>query len=151
MTGWLARRAGLGALFGGMVPLLAQAQPGAMEKVVYHLNLPGGENFSYFRQVLVNARNHVAELPAGRFAFRVVMHARGLDLLRLAARQDPQIAAEIDNLKQAGVRFEICRTTMRLNNIRLDELYDAEEADIVPSGVAQVGRLQHQGFAYIKI
>jgi intracellular sulfur oxidation DsrE/DsrF family protein len=63
----------------------------------------------------------------------------------------PQIAAAIDELKLKDVRFEICRITLRLNNVRLDELYDANEADLVESGVAQVARLQKAGFAYIKI
>ena len=40
---------------------------------------------------------------------------------------------------------------MRSNNIRLDELYDATETDLVPSGVVQLARLQRQGFSYIKI
>jgi intracellular sulfur oxidation DsrE/DsrF family protein len=30
------------------------------------------------------------------------------------------------------------------------DLYDVKAADVVPSGVAQLGTLQSQGYAYIK-
>ena len=142
-----AATAGMGVL--AATPALAQEDD--KDKVVYHLNLPGGEEFVYFRQFLLNLGNHVSVLTAGRYDVRVVMHGAGLNLLRLGARAMPQIAAAIDELKLKDVRFEICRITLRLNNVRLDELYDANEADLVESGVAQVARLQKAGFAYIKI
>lgn len=142
-----AATAGMGAL--AATPALSQEDD--KDKVVYHLNLPGGEEFVYFRQFLLNLSNHVSVLTAGRYDVRVVMHGAGLNLLRLGARAVPQIAAAIDELKLKDVRFEICRITLRLNNVRLDELYDANEADLVESGVAQVAHLQKVGFAYIKI
>lgn len=144
-------RRGLAVLAAGAAAAPAMAQAPQPVKVVYHLNLPGGENWSYFRQVLVNLANHVATVPPRPMDFRVVMHARGLELLHRAAQADPQIAANIDTMKIAGVKFEICATTMRQNNIRLEDLYEASAADVVPSGVARVAELQHLGAAYIKI
>ena len=32
-----------------------------------------------------------------------------------------------------------------------DHLYDATEADVVPSGVGELAKLQAQGYAYIKL
>jgi intracellular sulfur oxidation DsrE/DsrF family protein len=147
------RAAGLTALAAaGTVAATAAAQAApAKERITYHLNQPGGEGFRYYRQLLRNLRNHLSVLPPEGYDLRVVMHGAGLGLLREAARQDPQIAAAVDELKLAGVRFEICRITLRLDNIRLEELYDAAEDDLVESGVAQLARLQHQGFAYIKV
>lgn len=147
------RGAALLAALGGWVAGSAKAQPaqGAQERIVYHLNQPGGEDFAFYRQILRNLRNHQSVLPKDGYDLRVVMHGAGLNLLRRGAKSDPQIAAAIDELKLAGVRFEICRITLRLDNIRLEELYDAEEKDLVESGVAQIARLQQQGFAYIKI
>ncbi len=148
------RRRGLAAIATAPVaalPVAAAAQQPSRDLVVYHLNQGGGEEFTHYRQVLVNLHNHLALMTAGNFDLRVVMHSAGINILRYAAKANPQIAASIDNLKLAGVRFEICRTTLQLNNVRLDELYDATEEDLVPSGVVQVGRLQQQGFAYIKI
>ncbi len=148
----LGRRGGIAAIaaMGAAAPAAAQGNA-PREKVVYHLNQPGGEEFAYYRQFLVNVGNHLGVLTRGNFDLRVVMHGAGLNILRIAAKQNPQVAASIDELKLAGVRFEICRITMRNNNIRLEELYDASEDDLVPSGVGQLGRLQWDGFAYIKI
>lgn len=152
MVDRISRRIGLGSLAVAAATVSAQAQPaGEKEQTAYHLNQPGGEEFAYYRQFLVNLRNHVEVLANGQYDIRVVMHGPGLGLLRFAARANPQIAASVDNLKLAGVRFEVCRITLSLNNIRLDELYDATEADLVPSGVVQLARLQQQGFSYIKI
>ncbi|WP_372624761.1 DsrE family protein [Falsiroseomonas sp.] len=150
----LGRRRGLAALAAAPVAALtvtASAQAPDREQIVYHLNQGGGEGFVYYRQILRNLRNHHSVLPAGNFDLRVVMHGAGLNILRYAAKADPQIAAAIDDLKLAGVRFEICRITLRLDNIRLDELYDAAEDDLVESGVAQIARLQQRGFSYLKI
>ena len=151
MANKMSRRVGLAALAGGAAaPAVAQPADGK-EQVVYHLNQPGGEGHRYYRQVLRNLTNHVSVLPKGNYDLRVVMHGAGLGILRTAAKADPQIAASLDELKLAGVRFEICRITLRLDNIRLEELYDATEEDLVESGVAQVARLQQRGFSYIKI
>jgi intracellular sulfur oxidation DsrE/DsrF family protein len=152
MTRRLGRRGGIVAMaaIGAAAPAAAQGS-GTREKVVYHLNQPGGEEFAFYRQFLVNVANHLSVLTPGEFDLRVVMHGPGINLLRIAAKHDPQVAARIDDLKLAGVRFEICRITLRNGNIRLEELYDAGEDDLVPSGVGQLGRLQWDGFAYIKI
>lgn len=155
MMRFLSRRASLTALATAGAAATAHAQPAApataQEKIVYHLNQPGGEEFRYYRQLMRNLRNHVSVLPGGAFDLRVVMHGAGLGLLRQAARAEPQIQAAIDELKLAGVRFEICRITLRLDNIRFQDLYDASEEDLVESGVAQIARLQQRGFAYLKI
>jgi intracellular sulfur oxidation DsrE/DsrF family protein len=95
------------------------------EKVAYHRNQAGGEGFAYCHQFLVNVSNHLTVLTQGQFDVRIVMHGPGVNLLRIAAKHDPQIAASIDQLTLAGVRFAICRITLRSNNIRREELYDA--------------------------
>ena len=153
MAGKLGRRGGIAAIagLGTAAPAAAQQASTAREKVVYHLNQPGGEEFAFYRQFLVNVGNHLTVLTRGQFDLRIVMHGPGVNLLRIAAKHNPQVAASIDNLKLAGVRFEICRITLARGNIALSELYDASEEDLVPSGVGQLGRLQWDGFAYIKI
>ena len=148
----IARRFGLGALVASAMALARPAEAAEeTEKAIYHLNQPGGPEHAYYRQFLVNLRNHIEVLGQSRHELRVVMHGAGVDLLRRAAHGEAQVAAMIDNLKLAGVRFEICRITLQRNGYRLDEMYDAVEADLVASGVVQVCRLQQQGFAYVKI
>ncbi|MCS6854920.1 MAG: DsrE family protein [Elioraea sp.] len=150
----LSRRAALPALAAAAAtaPAAAQASAAGPYKVVYHLNQPGGEDFAYYRQMLRNIRNHLSINPPEGIDLRVVMHGAGVNLLRRAARADQQIAATIDELKLKGVKFQICRITLQLDNIKLEELYDADEGDLVQSGVFEVMRLQQrEGFAYLKI
>jgi len=58
--------------------------------------------------------------------------------------------ATIANLKSQGVKFSVCANTLKGRKVSLDQLYDAEKADIVPSGVAEIAHLQSQGFAYMR-
>lgn len=148
----LSRRLAVPALAGAVaLPATAQAKSEPF-KVVYHLNQPGGEDFAYYRQMLTNIRNHLSIQPPEGIDIRVVMHGPGVNLLRRAAPADKQIAAAIDELKAAGVKFLVCKITLKNNNIPLEELYDIEESDLVPSGVFEIARLQQrEGFAYIKI
>jgi intracellular sulfur oxidation DsrE/DsrF family protein len=44
----------------------------------------------------------------------------------------------------------VCANTLKGRNVPMDALYDTDQADIVPSGVAELGKLQGEGFAYIK-
>ncbi|MCS6878431.1 MAG: DsrE family protein [Geminicoccaceae bacterium] len=148
----LSRRLVVPALAGAAAAPVAARAAGEPFKVVYHLNQPGGENFAYYRQMLVNIRNHLSIRPPEGIDIRVVMHGPGVDLLRRAATADQQIAAVIDELKLAGVKFLVCKITLERNNIPLAELYDTEESDLVPSGVFEIARLQQrEGFAYLKI
>jgi intracellular sulfur oxidation DsrE/DsrF family protein len=58
--------------------------------------------------------------------------------------------ATIANLKKQNVTFKVCANTLKGKKIDLDQLYDAESTDIVPSGVAEIAALQSQGFAYLR-
>jgi intracellular sulfur oxidation DsrE/DsrF family protein len=61
-----------------------------------------------------------------------------------------KMQATIANLKSQGVKFSVCANTLKGRKVSLDQLYDAEKADIVPSGVAEIAHLQSQGFAYMR-
>jgi intracellular sulfur oxidation DsrE/DsrF family protein len=65
------------------------------------------------------------------------------------AKTDPALAASLDSLRSKGVRFLICRNTLRGMNLRLEDLYGVQAADVVPSGVAEIARLQGLGFVYV--
>ena len=61
-----------------------------------------------------------------------------------------KMQATIANLKSQGVKFSVCANTLKGRKVSLDQLYDAEKADIVPSGVAEIAHLQSQGYAYMR-
>jgi len=56
---------------------------------------------------------------------------------------------QVERLKLQGARFDVCEIAMRSRNLRRERFI--EYATFVPSGVAEVTRLQQQeGFAYLK-
>ena len=118
------------------------------QKVVYHNSGAGPEDPTYFKRMLVNISNHIKAVGEDNLELVVVAHGDGLDMLQ-QAKTDPDLAARIDTLKGKGVRFLVCANTLHSRNISLGDLYDAEDDDVVPSGVAEIAHLEQQGFVYL--
>ena len=118
------------------------------QKVVYHNDGGGPDNATYFRKLLNNLRNHVAALGKDHVEIRVVDHGDGVVMLQMA-KTDEKLAQAIDARKAEGVRFLICQNTLDERNIDWHTLYGVSQQDIVPSGVAELARLQMMGFVYI--
>ena len=122
----------------------------APQKVVYHINGDGGENGAGYKPALNNITNHINAVGAQNLDLRVVMHGDGLGLLQTAV-DNQQLQGIIAGLKNQGVRFLVCNNTLTGRDIDAEtDLFDVWPEDIVPSGVAELGRLQGEGFAYIK-
>jgi len=137
-------------------PLLANDRYGK-QKVVYHIN---GDDAQAQVAALRNVQNHVNAIGADNIELKIVMHGDGVSLVMdpdylegtkmKVANATSEMQARIAGLKQQGVAFEVCANTLKGRNIPRDALYDMEDADIVPSGVAELSRLQQMGFTYIK-
>jgi len=133
------------------VPLALAAAPAAVAagdgpvKVVYHVN----EDNKQALNALRNIRNHLTADPSAKIV--VVTHAGGINFL-LEGAQDANGApfeAAVQELKGKGVDFRVCQFTLQRNNI--DPKKVIPEASLVPSGVAEVSRLQFkEGFAYLR-
>ena len=121
----------------------------ASQKVVYHLNQSGGPEGAGYRGALANIENHLDALGDDNIDLRVVMHGDGVELLQ-HADGDMQLQGRIAELKSRGVRFLVCNNTLTARDIDPDTLFDVYDDDIVPSGVAELGKLQAEGFAYIR-
>ncbi|GJD87157.1 hypothetical protein BHAOGJBA_0657 [Methylobacterium hispanicum] len=119
----------------------------ADQKVVYH-NDGGPDGATYFKRLLGNLRNHIEAVGKSHVEIRVVSHGDGVALFQSAA-SDREVAARIDALKGMGVRFLVCAYTLRERKIDRGTLYGVTEDDVVPSGAAELARLQGMGFAYI--
>jgi len=129
-----------------IAPMTALAEY-AEQTVVYHVNY---NELDRHIAAMGNIQNHINAVGAEKMDIRVVMHGPGLSLLR-NAKEHPDLAGRIDELKLQGVDFNICSVTVSRGNITItDELYDASDADIVPSGVAEIAHLQQQGFVYLR-
>lgn len=117
------------------------------QKVVYQNDGGLPNDRAYFGMLLHNLHAHIAA-TGGKVEIRVVSFARGVTLFQLA-KTDPELAQGIDDLKAKGVRFLVCRNTMRAMKLRPEDLYKVSPQDVVPSGVAEIARLEGKGFVYI--
>jgi intracellular sulfur oxidation DsrE/DsrF family protein len=117
----------------------------AEDKVVYHINDTDGQAVAALR----NIGNHLEVNPKAKII--VVTHARGVDFLLDGAkdsRGNPYNIA-VEQLKDRGVEFDVCLITLRNRNI--DKSKFIPEAQFVPSGVAEITRLQQrEGYAYLR-
>ena len=127
------------------------------QKVVYHINM---DDPATQAAALGNIQNHINAVGAENLELKVVMHGDGVSLVlepdalagtkMKAANATDEMQARISGLKNQGVKFEICANTLKGRNVPMDAVYDTSEADIVPSGVAELSRLQQLGYTYIK-
>ena len=129
------------------------------QKVVYHINYGNPKQQA---GALRNIQNHINAVGAENLDLKVVLHGNGLALLlepdSLAklkkfkhANADETMTARIDSLKNQGVKFNVCANTVRGRKVDIEnDLYNVDNNDIVPSGVAEVAYLQANGYAYVK-
>ncbi|OSZ64766.1 DsrE family protein [Hydrogenophaga sp. IBVHS2] len=143
------RQLAVSALSLALLPLAALAQtPPAADapiKVVYHLS----EGIPQASRAIGNIRNHLAADPKARIV--VVTHGLGIDFLLQGAtnQMDQPFAGSIADLANKGVEFRVCNNTLVSRKIDAAKL--AMEATVVPSGVAEVARLQaREGFVYLR-
>ncbi len=113
-------------------------------KGVYHIN-----DSAQARVAMNNIKNHKVAEPGAEIV--VVTHGKGIDFLLDDASDSkgepygPQVAST----HALGVEFRVCRNTLKSRNLSDDAV--SLDATVVPSGVAEIGKLQaKEGFVYIK-
>lgn len=122
----------------------APAAAAAEEKVVYHVN-----DASLARVAMRNIQNHITASPDARIV--VVTHGKGIDFLLNDAKDEKgeSYQTQVAGLKERGVDFRVCRNTLK--GRKLDDNAVMMDATVVPSGVAEIGRLQaKESFVYLK-
>ena len=125
----------------------AQAGDYGKQKVVYHINMSDPK---VLMAALRNMQNHINAVGKDNIDLRVVIHGGGIALLQLA-NKDANFADKISNLKREGVHFNVCNNTLVGKKINYkNDLYDVSKDDIVPSGVAEIAKLEAEGYAYVK-
>ena len=118
---------------------------GGADRVVYHLNegLPQASNG------LRNINNHLEVNPGAKII--VVAHAQGVDFLMKDVKDKNGNKYEdlVEQLRNRGVQFDVCEITLRNRQLKKEQFIS--DVTFVPSGVAEITRLQqHEGFAYLK-
>jgi len=114
------------------------------DKVVYHVN-----DSVNATAALRNIGNHLDVNPQAQIT--VVTHALGVDFLMDGARDkngNPYNVA-VETLVGRGVTFDVCEITLKSR--KLDRKQFIPESVFVPSGVAEIAKLQARGgYAYVK-
>ncbi len=115
------------------------------DKVVYHIS----DTERQTKLALQYIRNHLEVNPKAKIV--VVTHALGVDFLRegLRDKNGNPYNVPVEDLDFRGVRFLVCGITLRERKMKQSEFIP--EAKFVPSGVAEIARLQQrEGYAYIR-
>lgn len=131
--------------FAVVLGLLVTGAAFAQVKVVYHLS----EGIPQASRAIGNIRNHLAADPTAKIV--VVTHGLGIDFLIDGATNptDQPFAGSVSDLANKGVEFRVCNNTLVSRKISPEKL--VMEAKVVPSGVAEVARLQaKEGFVYLR-
>lgn len=114
------------------------------DKVVYHIN-----NSISASDVLRNVGNHLSVDPTAKIV--VVGHALGVDFLMENAKDKNgnPYNIPVEALAAKGVTFDVCEITLKGRNLRKEQFIP--EAKFVPSGVAEIAKLQsREGYVYVK-
>ena len=135
-------------LLSGLLAVMALATSWAQAqdiKVVYHVNT-GIETTA---AILGNVRNHLNADPTAKIV--VVTHGPGIDFLLDGAKDSKgrEFSGMVSDLSGKGVQFRVCNNTLTSRSIDPNKV--SMDAKIVPSGVAEVARLQaKEGYVYLK-
>ena len=120
------------------------------QKVVYHINYNGGDDDKAYRGALRNIQNHINAVGKDNMEIKVVLHGNGVGLLK-SAKSNDKLQMDVTSLKTQNVAFNVCNNTLVGRNIDYhNDLFEVFDDDIVPSGVAELSRLQMMGYTYIK-
>ncbi|MGH8688552.1 MAG: DsrE family protein [Burkholderiales bacterium] len=130
----------------GAAALAGCATVGAGEdKVVYHIEDTDAQASNALRYI----RNHLEVDPKAKII--VVAHARGVDFLMKGAHDHNgnPYGVPVEDLAFLGVKFEVCEITLRERGLKRSQF--VPDATFVPSGVAEIVRLQQrEGYAYLR-
>jgi uncharacterized protein len=129
----------------GLVLAQASSAVEGPDKIVYHFN----EGLAQATNGLRNIRNHLEVNPKAKIT--VVAHAQGVDFLMKGKKDANGNPYEtiVQDLESQGVKFDVCLITLRNRKLSKDQFID--DVSYVPSGVAEIARLQQrEGFAYLR-
>lgn len=115
------------------------------QKVVYHVN-----DIENANSALRNVKNHLNALGDKNVEIIVVTHGGGAFTLvdGTADSKGNTMTDAIGGLANRGVKFQICANTIR--GKKIDKTKINLNAEVVPSGVAQIAHLEQMGYFYIK-
>lgn len=117
---------------------------GGPVKVVYHIN-----DSINATALMRNVGNHLQVDPTAKIV--VISHAQGVNFMMNDAKDanGNPYNVTVEQLTARGVTFDVCEIT--LTSRKLERKQFIPEAKFVPSGVAEIAKLQaREGYVYLK-
>lgn len=114
-------------------------------RVVYHIS-----NSATASAALRTLSNHLNAAPQVKVV--VVAHNEGVDFLLRGARDEGGAPFEpvVRSFMARGVEFRVCTNTLERRQIQVQQVIP--DAALVPSGIAEIGRLQSkEGYSYMRL
>ena len=120
------------------------AEPGAAKKyrVVWQVTAKTPEQWAAMQ---LNVENFRASVGPANSEVTVIAHGNGIGMVQSSNAAQ---AERIKKLMTEGVKFMACENTMKRKKISKEDILPG--VGFVDSGVAEVVRLQADGWAYIK-
>jgi intracellular sulfur oxidation DsrE/DsrF family protein len=131
-------------LIGLAAPVWSEESGDTWERVVFHV-----DETANARWALMLARSYLDDSPKAKIV--VVTYGPGIDFLLEDAedKNGNPYASAVLGLVERGVEFRVCAGTLSARGIAKEDVLEA--AVIVPSGIAEITRLQiREGYAYLK-
>ena len=123
----------------------APAQADEPIKVVYHVMDTDAQGLL----AMGNIRNHLRADPSAKITLVALFKGINLLLEGTTDKNGNPYALAIEELAGKGVQFEICKNSMEYFKVGRDKVLP--QVKVVPSGVAEIARLQAQEhYVYIK-
>lgn len=119
----------------------APAPDGEKEKAIFAVSDDDARKWSL---TLGNIDNAIAAIGAGHVDVELVAYGPGIAMLEKDSRVADRVAAAL----RAGVRVAACANSMRGAHLAAADLMPG--VTVVPSGVVELIRRQHGGWAYVR-
>ena len=141
--------AGLMILFANAAPAqqaqpaaqVAAASPAVKQKAVFAVSDADPQKWSL---TLGNIANAIDALGKDGADIELVAYGPGIQMLK----KDSPVAARIAEALRSGLRIEACQNSMK--GFHLEPADMAPGVGYVPSGVVELMKRQHDGYAYIR-
>lgn len=110
-------------------------------KAILHVN-----ELNKWSATLANASNLLIDLADNDV--EVIVLANGAAVRYYNTELTEMDSEKLAALSEKGVHFTACNNALTAQNLRKDVLYPF--VNIVPAGITELVRKQHEGYAYIK-
>jgi intracellular sulfur oxidation DsrE/DsrF family protein len=112
-------------------------------KVVFHIDSNGRERLD---MILTSIRNILDEVSDNNASIFVIAEAESIVLFR--KDMSPSLTDELLKLRGRGVHFLLCEQSAMRQGLGKSDLIP--DFPLIKSGIWELIRLQHEGFAYVK-